>query len=1044
MRWTKILLVGGLMITAFGQLTAQYFGRNKPHYEKFDFEVYQTPHFEIYHYLENEEVLNRISTFTEQWYQLHQNILRDTFTAKNPVIFYNDHADFQQTNAIRGGIGVGTGGVTEAFKNRVIMPFAMSNQQTFHVLGHELVHAFQYHMVIQGDSTSLQNIANLPLWMVEGLAEYMSIGGVDAHTAMWMRSAVLNDDIPTLKDLNNPGKYFPYRYGQVFWAFLTGLSGDDVIEPFYTATAKHGIEAASRQVLGISLNSLSNLWQEALKKHYSQYVEVGEKEAFIGRELLAEEKKKGRINIAPVISPNGRYAIFLSERNLFSIDLFLADVVKKEIIREVASSAKNAHIDNFDYIESAGTWSPDSKRFAFVGYSRGRQLLIIKDALSGKTIEEVKIDGVPAFTNPTWSPDGNYIAFAGLRQGQVDLYAYNLKTGKVTQLTDDVYSEMHPHYSADGRSLLFSTDQRSFQRGRTNGKWTFNLARLDLGTGEVEQYDVFPGADNLNPLEDANGDIIFLSNRDGFRNIYRYSPYSGKVYQMTDLLTGVSGITHYAPAISISRDRGRILYTYFNNNQYKIFRGNRDEFLNTEVDPDSVDFTAATLPRVNDRAPMIVDAQLNNLEESEAEASTLASSFREKDYKAQFQLDYIGGGAGVGLTNNNFIAGGNNRLAGSIDALFSDILGNHNIFASAAVNGEVLDFGANVLYLNKTNTLNWGVFASHIPNRFISGGFLSDGSGNIVTQNIEIDGQEFPTNYVIDNFRLFVDEVGLMSQYIFSQSLRLEGSASFSRYYTRLDRDFYFNDGLGLRFWGREQLETAPGFSLWRAGTALVGDNSYFGLTSPLRGYRFRIGIDRFAGEFSFTAPTIDVRYYKQLRPVTFAFRAYHYGRYGGNSESLSPLFVGSPWLVRGFNTNATQQFTQNGLIGGGQALPGSNFGGSIPNDEEILFSLLGSKMFVANFEVRLPFTGPRELALIPVGFFFSDLNLFFDSGVAWFDFNQLSDSSNRFPSASPVFSAGASLRVNLFGSLIVEPYYAIPLLEGAEPGFGLNLIQGW
>ncbi|MDV7401671.1 hypothetical protein RZS08_60185, partial [Arthrospira platensis SPKY1] len=60
------------------------------------------------------------------------------------------------------------------------------------------MHAFQYQMILGGDSTSMESLGNLPLWMVEGLAEYMSIGRTDAHTAMWMRDAVLHDDIPTL------------------------------------------------------------------------------------------------------------------------------------------------------------------------------------------------------------------------------------------------------------------------------------------------------------------------------------------------------------------------------------------------------------------------------------------------------------------------------------------------------------------------------------------------------------------------------------------------------------------------------------------------------------------------------------------------------------------------------------------------------------------------------------------------------------------------------------------------------------------------------
>ena len=146
---------------------AQYFGRNKPRYRNFDFDVYRTPNFDIYHYLKNEEKIDELADWSEMWYNMHQDVLHDTIRTQNPLLFYNDHADFQQTNAISGSVGVGTGGVTEAFKNRVIMPIALTNQQTNHVLGHEMVHAFQYNMVIRGDSTSLNNLQNLPLWMVE-------------------------------------------------------------------------------------------------------------------------------------------------------------------------------------------------------------------------------------------------------------------------------------------------------------------------------------------------------------------------------------------------------------------------------------------------------------------------------------------------------------------------------------------------------------------------------------------------------------------------------------------------------------------------------------------------------------------------------------------------------------------------------------------------------------------------------------------------------------------------------------------------------------
>src|SRR5690606_23432602 len=201
----RILSTIGLWITLLLLLQAhsgyaQYFGRNKPRYRTFDFEVLQSPNFQIYHYLESDSTARALALLHELWFEKHQEVVKDTFDSRNRVVIYNHHAEFRRTTTIPSYIGIGTGGVTEGIKNRVIFPLLETNSQTSHVIGHELVHAFQFNMLKSGDSTSLGSIRNLPLWMVEGLAEYLSIGRVDAHTAMWMRDALLNDRFPTLDD----------------------------------------------------------------------------------------------------------------------------------------------------------------------------------------------------------------------------------------------------------------------------------------------------------------------------------------------------------------------------------------------------------------------------------------------------------------------------------------------------------------------------------------------------------------------------------------------------------------------------------------------------------------------------------------------------------------------------------------------------------------------------------------------------------------------------------------------------------------------------
>ena len=129
-------------------------------------------------------------------------------------------------------------------KRRVVLPMAGTLAETDHVLGHELVHAFQYDIAAQrasqgGNQRRHQRRGKPCLWFIEGMAEYLSIGPVDPHTAMWIRDAARKDKLPTIADLDNP-KYFPYRWGQALWAFIGGRWGDEAIPRIYRGCAAFG------------------------------------------------------------------------------------------------------------------------------------------------------------------------------------------------------------------------------------------------------------------------------------------------------------------------------------------------------------------------------------------------------------------------------------------------------------------------------------------------------------------------------------------------------------------------------------------------------------------------------------------------------------------------------------------------------------------------------------------------------------------------------------------------------------------------------------
>lgn len=1036
-----VLLISFFIL--YPTLDAQYFGRNKPRYRNFDFKVRETDNFDIHFYMKNRDAVDRIAQQTEQWHDMIQQILRDTFYVANPIIFYNNHAEFQQTNASTGIISVGTGGFTDFLKNRVVMPFTHSNQATNQVLGHELVHAFQLKMVIQGDSTNMESLAQIPLWMIEGMAEYMSLGRVDPFTSMWMRDALLNDNIPDLKKMANP-RYFPYRYGQALWSYLAGFYGDDVIEPIFKYTAKYGLEPTFEHLLGEKVNKIGENWKAAMEEHYAPYMN-NKKERFIGKKLLSKENS-GRINVSPALSPNGRYVVFLSEKDLFSTDLFMADAKTGKIIRKLASLAKDSNLDALNALESSGAWSPDSKEFAFVGFEKGQNVILIKNASSGKLVKKIKIPKVPSIASLVFTPDGDEIVFSGLVEGQADLYAVKIRNSRVRQITDDVYSEIQPNFNLYGDKLAFSYDKQSMVDGRTFGKYTYDIAVMDYASGEINILDVFHQADNLNPSFDHEGNIYFISDRDGRRNLYRYIPASEEVYQMTDLVTGISGISRYSPAITVSTKRDRVLFNHYFDNGYDIYQASSDKLLNYIVSADDLDFTAGTLPVTGLGKTDIVNNNLNNIDNL---GYVDPSTFRTTKYDPHFRLDDVRGGTGVGVGNSTF--GDYVGLQGGISMVFGDILGANQIFSQVSLNGEIYDIGGQGTYINRKNRLAWGLGLSHIP--------IRTGSYNEYLQNVEIDGQTFSgIGTQLDIIRIFDKGLNAFAHYPFSTTLRLEGGISGQHRGFRADRiTSTYLGGAQLVAQERERLELGDElrfnnyFTLQRgfgtsANVALVGDNSYFGLTSPLAGQRFRLSLERNFGFNDFYGALADYRRYFWLKPLSIAFRGMAYGRFEKEVNSIYPIWLGQMGFVRGYD----YVFEQN---------PNNN-----PGNIDFR-QMLGSKMGMFNAEVRLPFTGPKSLALISSKFFLSDLAIFFDSGIVFNEFDHLSDGQVfqvldrngnvvRDPVTNEIqtenikpalaMSLGVSMRINVLGALIVEPYFAWPLQPGTRRQFGFNLIPGW
>ncbi|MGN6592631.1 MAG: hypothetical protein ACTHJX_07025, partial [Terriglobales bacterium] len=729
------------------------------------------------------------------------------------------HTDFEQSTVLPGLIDAATGGVTLATGRKVVLPLAGSLRETDHVLGHELVHAFQYDMTTSRGSQA-PGIARLPLWFVEGMAEYLSLGPDDANTAMWMRDVVAHDKMPTVKALNNPNKYFPYRFGQAFWAYVGGRYGDDVIAPLFLRASDSGnVNAALQSVLHVDEKQLSADWKAATLAA-DQPILQATAAVPAASLVIAASRGQSRLNVSPAVSPDGNWVIFYSERGLFSIELYLANAHTGKVVRRLTSTAISAHFNNLEFINSAGAWAAGSRRFAYGHVESAVGKIAVYDLQQQKVVRDYPIPGVGEVFNPTWSPDGRQIAFSAIAGGFTNLYLLNLDNGAVRKLTDDRYAELQPAWSPDGRTLAFVTDRFTANLDDLS-HGNFRLALMDMASGAITPAVLAGGGYQTNPQWAPGGQsLYFVFDANGIANLYEAPLAGGAPRQLTNLKTGISGITYLSPAMSVAQQTGEIIYSLYNDGLYSLVR--------LAPRPAAVAGLPAGLhpavlpPRT--AATGAVAAMLTNF----AAGLAVTANFTQHPYHPTLKLDgFAPPSIAVGVGSYGTLLGGGTALH------FSDLLNYHELtvafesLSTGGGSGFVRNLSASAVYLNHVHRWTWGLAGGQTP--FVSG-TLAAVAGTL-------NGRPVVQTTTFTQWELDRDAVGILA-YPFHRAQRVEFTAGFSNIGFAAETETLTEDLItGALIGDQRQDQPAPKALNFGVGTAaLVYDTSIFGGTSPVLG----------------------------------------------------------------------------------------------------------------------------------------------------------------------------------------------------------------
>lgn len=496
MRFLRIspLLLGALTFATAGLMPSPvdgqtpfvpYFGKNQVRYDRFDWHIYKTDHFEIFYYPALEQHLERVASYAESAYQHISAELKHDLAEKVPLILFKTESEFQE-NHIGADMPEGVLAFAEPERNRMVLPIDQPSDQLYQLITHELTHIFEFDIIPRG----LGLASSLPLWMDEGLADYMA-GAWNPLDLMMVRDVAISDTVPRMSELESQpmSGRTPYALGHATWEFIESRWGKEGLRQFMFSLRKSAIgggESAYEEAFKMKPEDFDDAFDRYLKERFKPFRDK-ERPADYGRNLAPRPDRSDYVSVVSLEpSPTGDIlAAVVGNSHDQELDIILISSKDGQIIRNLTPGFdKNM---GWEYIATAGGlrgnivpwigWSPVGDRVAFFVRTEKDKTLIIENVVNRKVEYRIKLSAVDEPESPAFSPDGTTIAFSALQNGIGDIFTVELGSGKVTNITKDTFADYAPTYSPDGKSIVYTA--------RVGGN--HKLFSIDLASGQKKQ-----------------------------------------------------------------------------------------------------------------------------------------------------------------------------------------------------------------------------------------------------------------------------------------------------------------------------------------------------------------------------------------------------------------------------------------------------------------------------------------------------------------------------------------------------------------------------
>lgn len=873
-----LLAVTGLITESVAQRypSQETFGKNRVQYKTFNWKIFRTTNFEIYHYQGGTALAKLTAQYAESEFDRITDVLGWTPYSRVKIFLYNSPAELEQSNMGLSTLDNLNEQKLDLSQSRVEVAYTGDQVGFRKKLIKDISLLFVYDMLYGGNmKEALQSslLLTLPEWFMAGTAAYIAEGW-SPELNDYMRDFFKNRNVrkPTLMTGNDAT-----LIGHSIWNYIAERYGKDKISDILNLTRIIRTEQTSiTSTLGIqSYNRFLRDWR-AYYLNQSKNAEQFYAEPNPTWKYKLNEFSTSDANAVIKVSPDKKFTAVSEIKNgRYKVYLFNSENGSKKIIRQ----------GKLDIIGGRMKTQPP-----LLGWSRNNTLSILANENDRKNFymyenvgtKKVKVKlrrnirGLDQIVDMDISQDGTMLAVSADKGGQNDLFLISVARASTLPLTNDLYDDLSPRFvQGSSRRVVFSSNRPLDSLG-TSDKGNFKTISSSFS---IFEHDGTPKSNDLLKLLQTDGktkvlpvyaddnDIVYLSNAKGVNNLFKYTRASNSSVQLTNYIQSIRN------ADLTLQSGGGLAYTYLNDGYYTAaFKNGFD--LNATVNTPSLT-NGAVNPVTDKNAPAVV--KTDSAVKAAAPSETPKMALKEGEVDTEnYQFD-----------EEILKAFESRQRRGTFPTSPNTLTRTKTTRENIAIKGPYPYKG---LFVTNDASSDWRIdpirgfgYAQSISmndlleNHIIKAGLFISSNFRNSDLFAEYSNNTYRIDFGVrvDRKSLYIDQEGTPQKYRFNQ-LMFTASYPFSTT-SRISVSPMFTSTRMIDVYTLANPDLASNYGGVRS--EYVFDNSHVNGMNMIEGTRFKIRYDSYLGlsngNESFNRVSIDFRHYQKIhRDLIFAIRA--------------------------------------------------------------------------------------------------------------------------------------------------------------------------